>query len=85
MREQNWLVIITEVYNLFRVSLFHSDQTFHLYACTRSVFLIRSIKKLVEFLKNGCKKLVFITKCNEKNYLKRITLWKKIVCKSQKW
>ena len=30
-------------------------------------------------------KNVFITKCNEKNCLKRITLLKKIVCKSQKW
>ena len=26
------------IHNLFRVSLFHSDQTFHVYACTRSVF-----------------------------------------------
>ena len=35
------------VYNLFRVSLFHSDETFHVYACTRSVFFqIRSIKSL---------------------------------------
>ena len=36
------------------------------------------------FFKNDPKKIVFITKCNEKNCLKRITL-KKIVCKSQKW
>ena len=34
----NQLVIITNIYNLFRVSLFHSDETFHVYACTRSVF-----------------------------------------------
>ena len=26
------------IYNLFRVSLFHSDQTFHVYACTGSAF-----------------------------------------------
>ena len=40
------------------VSLFHSDETFRVYACTRSVFfLIRSIKKPVMFLKNGRKKL----------------------------
>ena len=48
-------------------------------------FQIRSIKKPVTFIKNGCKKIVFITKRNEKNCLKRITLQKKIVCKSQKW
>ena len=41
-------------------------------------------KKPVTFFKNGCKKIVSITKCNEKNCLKCITL-KKIVCKSQKW
>ena len=29
-------------------------------------FQIRSIKKPVTFFKNGCKKIVFITKCNEK-------------------
>ena len=35
------------IYNLFRVSLFYSDATFHVYACTRSVFFqIRSIKSL---------------------------------------
>ena len=48
-------------------------------------FQIRSIKKPVTFFENGCKKIVFITKRNEKNCLKCITLWKKIVCKSQKW
>ena len=37
-------------------------------------FQIRSIKKPVMVFKNGCKKIVFITKCNEKNCLKRITL-----------
>ena len=41
-------------------------------------FQIRSIKKPVTFLKNGCKKIVSITKCNEKNCLKRITLQKKL-------
>ena len=30
--------------------------------------------KLVKFLKNGCKKIVFITKRNEKKCLKRIIL-----------
>ena len=44
---------------------------------------IRSIKKPATFFKNGRKKIVFITKCDEKNCLKRITLWKQIVCKSQ--
>ena len=29
------------IYNLFRVSLFHSDMTFHVYACTRSVFFFK--------------------------------------------
>ena len=42
-------------------------------------------EKPVTFFKNGHKKIVFITKCDEKNCLKRITLWKKIVCNSQKW
>ena len=79
------LVIITNIYNLFRASLFRSDETFHVYACTRSVFQIRSIKNPVTVFKNHHKNIVFITKCNEKNRLKRITLWKKIVCKSQKW
>ena len=61
------------------MSLFHSDETSHVYACTRSVsFQIRSIKKPVTFFKNGCKKIVSITKCNEKNCLKRITLQKKL-------
>ena len=44
------LVIITNIYNVFRVSLFHSDEsssrvststtdeTFDVYACTRSAF-----------------------------------------------
>ena len=41
-------------------------------------FKIRSIKKLVNVFKNGRKKIVFITKCNEKNCLKRIILWKKL-------
>ena len=37
-------------------------------------FQIRSIKKPVMFFKNGRKKIVFTTKCNEKNCLKRIIL-----------
>ena len=41
-------------------------------------FQIRSIKKPVTFFKNGCKKIASITKCNEKNCLKRITLQKKL-------
>ena len=85
VQEQNGLVIITNIYNLFKVSLFHSDETFHVYACARSVFQIRSMKKAVTFLKMVIKKIVFITKCNEKNCFKRVTLQKKIVCKSQKW
>ena len=61
------------------MSLFHSDETFHVYACTRSVFLSNKIyKKPVTFFKNGCKKIVSITKCNEKNCLKCITLHKKL-------
>ena len=35
-------------------------------------------KKACNFFQNGCKKIVFITKCNEKNCLKRITLYKKL-------
>ena len=41
-------------------------------------FQIRSIKKPVTFFENGCKKIVSITKCYEKNCLKRITLQKKL-------
>ena len=41
-------------------------------------FQIRYIKKPVTFFKNGCEKIVFITKCKEKNCLKRITLQKKL-------
>ena len=40
----------------------------------RVFFQIISIKKAVMFFKNGCKKIVFITRCDEKNCLKRITL-----------
>ena len=40
------------------------------------LFQIRPIKKTVTFLKNGCKKIVSITICNEKKCLKRITLQK---------
>ena len=42
------------------------------------LFQIRSIKKPVMFFKNGCKKIVFITKCDEENCLKCIALWKKL-------
>ena len=45
-----------------------------MYARARSVFQIRSTEKPVTFYKNGHKKIVFITKCNEKNCLKYITL-----------
>ena len=41
-------------------------------------FQIRSVKKPVTFFKNGCKIIVSITKCNEKNCLKCITLQKKL-------
>ena len=41
----NGLVIITNIYNLFRVILFHSDDTFHVYACTRSAFSNKIYKK----------------------------------------
>ena len=41
-------------------------------------FQIRSIKKPVTFFKICCKKIVSITKCNEKNCLKCITLQKKL-------
>ena len=40
-------------------------------------FQIRSIEKLVTFLEMVIK-IVFITKCNEKNCLKCSTLWKKL-------
>ena len=41
-----WAIIIIShyclyIYNLFRVSLFHSDETFPVYACTRSVFIFK--------------------------------------------
>ena len=42
-------------------------------------------KKPVTFFKNGCKKIVFITKCNEKKLFETYYSLKKIVCKSQKW
>ena len=67
MQEQNGLVIITNIYNLFRISLLHMHKKCFF-------FQIRSMKKPLTFFKNGCKKIVFITKCNEKNCLKHITL-----------
>ena len=42
-------------------------------------------KKPVTFFKNGCKNIVFITKCNEKKLFETHYSSKKIVCKSQKW
>ena len=56
----------------------------HVCMYRKCFYQIRHIKKPVMFFKNDHKKIVFITKCNEKNCLKQITL-KKIVCKSQKW
>ena len=41
VRVKQAIVIITNIYNLFRVSLLHSDETFHVYACTRSVFFFK--------------------------------------------
>ena len=40
------------------------------------LFQIRFIEKPVKFFKNGCKRIVSITKCNQKNCLKCITLQK---------
>ena len=49
---------------------------------TQEVFISNNIyKKHITFFKIVVK-IVLITKCN---CLKRIILWKKIVCKSQKW
>ena len=55
--------------------------------CTKEVFFFSNkiYKKPVTFLKNGCKKIVFITKCNEKKLFEMHYSLKKIVCKSQKW
>ena len=54
------------IYNLFRVSLFHSDETFHVYACTGSVFFSNKIYKKAcnIFVKMVVKKIVSITKCS---------------------
>ena len=41
-------------------------------------FQIRSIKKPATFFKNGCKKIVYITKCNEKNCLETYYSSKKL-------
>ena len=52
----------------------------------QEVFISNKIyKKACNVFLKCRKKIVFITKCNEKNCLKRIILQKKIVCKSQKW
>ena len=59
------------------MSLFHSDETFMCMHAQEGLFFSNKIyKKPVTFFKNGCKKIVFITKCNEKNCLKCITLKK---------
>ena len=43
------------------------------------LFFSNKIYKMpVTSLKNGCKKIVSITKCNEKNCLKHVTLQKKL-------
>ena len=42
------------------------------------LFSNKTYKKPVMFFKNDRKKIAFITKCNEKNCLKRITLEKKL-------
>ena len=67
-------------YNLFGVSLLHLDKTFHVYACTRSVFffLNKIYKQVCNIFKMVIKKIPFITKCNKKNCLKHITLQKKL-------
>ena len=44
----------------------------------KCLFQIRSIIKPVTFFENGRKRIVFITKCNEKNSLTQIILWKKL-------
>ena len=59
------------------MSLFHSDETSHVYACTRSVFFqIRSIKKPVTFFKMIVKKL-FPLKNVMKNIVRNALLFKK--------
>ena len=35
------VVLYIYIYNLFRVRLFHSDETFHVYACTSSGFFFK--------------------------------------------
>ena len=58
VREQNGLVITTHIYNLFRVSLFHSDETFMCMHAQEVFFFSNKIhKKPVTFFKNGHKKL----------------------------
>ena len=58
------------IYNLFRVSLFHSDEIFHVYACTGSAFFqIRPTKRPVIFFKNDHKKLFSL-----QNVMKKIVL-----------
>ena len=53
----------------------------------QEVFVSNKIyKKACNVFQNGCKKIVFITECNEKLFLfeTHYSLGK-IVCKSQKW
>ena len=45
---------------------------------TQEVLIKKIYKKAHTFFKNGGKKIVLITKCNEKNCLKRISLRKKL-------
>ena len=64
---------------LFRVSLFHSDETFICMHAQEVLFSNKIYKKACNvFLKMIIKIIVFITKCNEKNCLKYITLEKKL-------
>ena len=52
----------------------------------QEVFISNKIyKKPGTFFKMVVKKLFSLHNVTKKNCLKRITLWNKIVCKSQKW
>ena len=77
------------MYNLFRVSLFHSDETFMCMHAQEVFFIqIRSIKKPVTFFKMVVKKLQNVNVTSQ-NVMKKLFethySLKKIVCKSQKW
>ena len=45
------------IYNLFRVSLFHSDETFMCMHAQEVLFSNKTYKNPLMFLKNDCKKL----------------------------